>query len=45
MSKDWLGAFGRALDRKLRKWMMILIVVLAAAVAGIIIRNVGGARK
>ena len=33
MSRNLLGAFGRKLDKKLRKWMMILIVVLAAAVA------------
>lgn len=45
MSKDWLGAFGRALDRKLRKWMMILIVVLAAAVAVLVALRVNEHRK
>ena len=45
MSKDWLGAFGRALDRKLRKWMMILIVVLAAAVAVLVAQRVNEHRK
>ncbi len=33
MSRNLLEAFGRKLDKKLRKWMMILIVVLAAVVA------------
>lgn len=45
MSKDRLGAFGRALDRKLRKWMMILIVVLAAAVAVLVALRVNEHRK
>ena len=45
MSKDWLGAFGRALDRKLRKWMMRLIVVLAAAVAVLVALRVNEHRK
>lgn len=45
MSKERLGAFGRALDRKLRKWMMILIVVLAAAVAVLVALRVNEHRK
>ena len=45
MSKDRLGAFGRTLDRKLRKWMMILIVVLAAAVAVLVALRVNEHRK
>ena len=45
MSRNLLGAFGRKLDKKLRKWMMILIVVLAAAVAGLLIKNLGAKRS
>ena len=40
-----MGAFGRALDRKLRKWSMILIVVLAAAVAVLVALRVNEHRK
>ena len=40
MSRNLLGAFSRKLDKKLRKWMMILIVVLAAAVAVLIAQRV-----
>ena len=32
MSRNLLGAFGRKLDKKLRKWMMILIVLVAQRV-------------
>lgn len=45
MSRNLLGAFGRKLDKKLRKWMMILIVVLAAAVAVLVAQRVNEYRK
>ena len=45
MSRNLLGAFGRKLDKKLRKWMMILIVVLAAAVAVLVAQRVNEHRK
>ena len=45
MSRNLLEAFGRKLDKKLRKWMMILIVVLAAAVAVLVAQRVDGHRK
>lgn len=38
MSRNLLGAFGRKLDKKLRKWMMILIVVLAAVAVLVALR-------
>ena len=45
MSRNLLGAFGRKLDKKLRKWMMILIVVLAAAVAMLVALRVNEHRN
>lgn len=45
MSRNLLEAFGRKLDKKLRKWMMILIVVLAAAVAVLVAQRVNEHRK
>ena len=45
MSRNLLGAFGRKLDKKLRKWMMILIVVLAVAVAVLVAQRVNEHRK
>lgn len=45
MSKNLWGAFSRKLDKKLRKWMMILIVVLAAAVAVLVAQRVNEYRK
>ena len=45
MSRNLLGAFSRKLDKKLRKWMMILIVVLAAAVAVLVAQRVNEHRK
>ena len=45
MSRNLLGAFGRKLDKKLRKWMMILIVVLAAAVAVLVAQRVNEHRN
>lgn len=45
MSKNLLGAFGRKLDKRLRKWMMILIVVLAVAVAVLVAQRVNEHRN
>ena len=45
MSKNLWGAFGRKLDKKLRKWMMILIVVLAVAVAVLVALRVNEHRN
>ena len=45
MSRNLLGAFSRKLDKKLRKWMMNLIVVLAAAVAVLVAQRVNEHRK
>ena len=45
MSRNLLGAFGRKLDKKLRKWMMILIVVLAVAVAVLVAQRVNEHRN
>lgn len=45
MSRNLLGAFSRKLDKKLRKWMMILIVVLAAAVAVLVAQRVNEHRN
>lgn len=45
MSKNLWGAFSRKLDKKLRKWTMILIVVLAAAVVVLVALRVNEHRK